>query len=116
MVVRAMAPLVFVGVYVARYVYGENVPGVVGYFLENQILCLALLWFLTNAIANGLTTTGAFELYVDGKLYYSKLETGDVPSVEGMVNIVMAKARGVREGGGRRPFRRSQLMPEAEVL
>mmetsp|Transcript_34928 Transcript_34928/g.87988 ORF Transcript_34928/g.87988 Transcript_34928/m.87988 type:complete len:137 (-) Transcript_34928:345-755(-) len=37
------------------------------------------IWLLGNAVNNGLMSTGAFEVYYDGSLIFSKLETGRMP-------------------------------------
>ena len=36
--------------------------------------------FFMNSMANSLTTTGAFEVLLDGEVVYSKLETGRMPN------------------------------------
>mmetsp|Transcript_23999 Transcript_23999/g.42758 ORF Transcript_23999/g.42758 Transcript_23999/m.42758 type:complete len:111 (-) Transcript_23999:370-702(-) len=37
------------------------------------------IWFLGNAINNSLMSTGAFEIYYDGNLIFSKLGSGRMP-------------------------------------
>mmetsp|Transcript_6140 Transcript_6140/g.8937 ORF Transcript_6140/g.8937 Transcript_6140/m.8937 type:complete len:137 (-) Transcript_6140:458-868(-) len=46
---------------------------------ENPMLVVCTL-FMGNSIANSMTTTGAFEVLLDGVVVFSKLETGRMPS------------------------------------
>jgi selT/selW/selH-like putative selenoprotein len=39
-------------------------------------------WFLGNMLNNQLTGTGAFEIFADEKLVFSKLQTGRLPNLE----------------------------------
>ncbi|KAK9831372.1 hypothetical protein WJX81_006650 [Elliptochloris bilobata] len=55
-------------------------------------VCLGA-WLLGNAAHNALTATGAFEVFYDGQLVFSKLESGRVPSV-GEILAAVAAARG----------------------
>jgi len=41
-----------------------------------------LTFMLGNNIQSSLNTTGAFEIYVDGELIWSKLETGKMPNMD----------------------------------
>lgn len=45
--------------------------------------------FLCNVIASAIVQTGAFEVYVDGKLVYSKLSSGTVPTPEHMQRLIL---------------------------
>ena len=57
------------------------------YMKQNPMACLGGL-FLMNSMATSALATGAFELYLDGKLIYSKLETGTVPSSEIVLQLM----------------------------
>ena len=46
---------------------------------ENPMLVVCAL-FMGNSIASSMTTTGAFEVLLDGVVVFSKLETGHMPS------------------------------------
>lgn len=39
-------------------------------------------WFVGNMVVNGMMTTHAFEIYVNGDLVFSKLASGRLPSYE----------------------------------
>lgn len=47
-----------------------------------------LLLFLLNNVGNSMLTTGAFEIFIDGELAFSKLATGRFPSGEDLVRIM----------------------------
>eukprot|EP00899_Mesostigma_viride_P016182 jgi/Mesvir1/24565/Mv21898-RA.1 len=68
-------------------------------FSSNRLPWLATWWILGNSVHGQLLSTGAFEVYYDGHLLFSKLETGHVPEVETLVNLVAAamKERDARE-------------------
>lgn len=48
-------------------------------FREKKMMILMGAWFLGNTINNGLTSTGAFEVFVDDTMVFSKLQTGRMP-------------------------------------
>jgi selT/selW/selH-like putative selenoprotein len=47
---------------------------------EKKMMILMGAWFVGNTINNALTSTGAFEVYYEDALVFSKLETGRMPS------------------------------------
>jgi thioredoxin reductase-like selenoprotein T len=47
-----------------------------------------MLLFLLNNVGNSILTTGAFEIFVDGELAFSKLETGRFPSGEDLARVM----------------------------
>jgi hypothetical protein len=56
--------------------------GAVKYINENKWTAGIGTFFVCNNIASSCMSTQAFEIYVDGVLKYSKLETGAMPSVQ----------------------------------
>jgi selT/selW/selH-like putative selenoprotein len=46
---------------------------------EKKMMIIMGAWFLGNTINNGLTSTGAFEIFVDDTLAFSKLQSGRMP-------------------------------------
>ena len=44
--------------------------------------------FFTNSVAQSMTSTGAFEVAVDGKVCFSKLEVGRMPNLQEIVRIL----------------------------
>ena len=44
-------------------------------------MMLFIILFLCNSVAQSLMSTGAFEVEFNGKLVYSKLETGRMPNL-----------------------------------
>ena len=45
-------------------------------------------YFLLNMIQNAVSSTGAFEVYLDNQLIFSKLSTGRVPNVHELVRYL----------------------------
>ena len=45
---------------------------------ENKWMYIMGSMFICNTIKNGLTQTGAFEVYINNNLAFSKLETGRI--------------------------------------
>jgi selT/selW/selH-like putative selenoprotein len=54
--------------------------------LANKWMALILIFFIGNNIQSGLLTTGAFEISYNEELVYSKLQTGKMPELNGLVN------------------------------
>lgn len=50
--------------------------------------------FLCNQLASALVQTGAFEVSINGKQAYSKLETGALPEVGDLINTIETALRG----------------------
>ena len=46
---------------------------------EKKMMIVMGAWFLGNTINNGLTSTGAFEVFVNDSLAFSKLQSGRMP-------------------------------------
>ncbi|AAZ11202.1 hypothetical protein, conserved [Trypanosoma brucei gambiense DAL972] len=45
--------------------------------------------FMMNMVASSLLQSGAFEVYLNGSLIYSKLETGAVPTAETLADHIL---------------------------
>jgi len=60
--------------------FNIDTPGIIKDFAENRWMYAIGGHFLGSAIATNLRNTGAFEIYVDDVLVFSKLETGEQPS------------------------------------
>ena len=78
-------------------VAGEQLAGALGiavpaqYFQvlrEKRMVIIMGAWFLGNTISNGLTSTGAFEVFADGQLVFSKLATGRMPNMQELLGGV----------------------------
>ena len=66
---------------------GVAVPGWFKYVKDNQ-MAFAVGLFLMNNVAQGLKSTGAFEIYVNGELMHSRLETGAFPTQAALDQLV----------------------------
>ena len=51
------------------------------------------VWFIGNQVSNTLISTGAFEIYVNDRLEYSKLASGQMP--EGHIVAQILKKYGI---------------------
>jgi thioredoxin reductase-like selenoprotein T len=55
--------------------------------MQNKMVVLGGLWFINN-MGNSQLSTGAFELYLDDELIYSKIGNGRVPTGEVILEIL----------------------------
>jgi selT/selW/selH-like putative selenoprotein len=85
--------LIFGGSYIFQSINVRE-PRFVVWINENKIQTFMML-FLLNNVANSMLSTGAFEIYVDGNLIFSKLVHKRFPSpqdiMEGMSAIGIKK-------------------------
>lgn len=71
---------------------------------EKRMVLLMGCWWMGNTIRNGLTSTGAFEVYYGGQRLHSKLESGRMPSLaEVMAGINEVRASPASGSGGAHP-------------
>jgi thioredoxin reductase-like selenoprotein T len=63
------------------------------FIMQNKI-SVGVGLFILNSIGNGMLSTGAFEVYYNGNLIFSKLKTGRVPQGEDIVEILEAEGLG----------------------
>lgn len=68
----------------------QSFPVVGPWVMENKGAGLGALFFL-NVISGQLMSTGAFEVYLDGEILHSKLETGKLPDVRSLLRILDSK-------------------------
>jgi thioredoxin reductase-like selenoprotein T len=66
----------------------SRLPWWYNYLVTNKGSCLVGLFVLNN-IGNAFLSTGAFEVYLDGDLMYSKLGTGRAPSAEDVIHLLL---------------------------
>ena len=60
---------------------------------ENKFGYVMAVWFLGNAVNNQLLSTGAFEIFYDGNLVFSKLAEGRMPYGPEVVDFLSAGAK-----------------------
>lgn len=60
---------------------GMAIPPFVLSLQENKMGSVMGAWFVGNLVSQNLISTGAFEVFYDGKEVFSKLKTGDVPQL-----------------------------------
>ena len=76
-------------------VFGEGIfsmlqirpPGWYNLIQNNKISVLIGLFVLNN-IGNQMLATGAFEIYLNDDIIHSRLESGEFPTVDGLISIL----------------------------
>lgn len=56
--------------------------------LKNNKMGVLLGLFILNNIGAQMLATGAFEIYLNGEIIHSKLESGEFPTVEGLIEVL----------------------------
>jgi len=59
--------------------------------LGNNKMAVFVSLFMINQLGHGLLATGAFEVYIDGDLAFSKLKTGRVPNGDNIIAAMITK-------------------------
>lgn len=78
--------LVFGGDYLFKFVGMAQPPELYHKVKQNQTMVLAGL-FILNSVGNSQLATGAFEIYVDEQLIFSKLAVGRTPTQEDIMQV-----------------------------
>jgi len=66
---------------------GMPEPAFLNQMRENKMMTFMGI-FMANSMANSLTSTGAFEVFLDGHLIFSKLESGALPNGRIMMHLL----------------------------
>merc|ERR1712111_162192 len=74
-----------------------STPGIVTWAFENKIYACLMTFFLCNMIETQLISSGAFEVSVNGETVWSKLEMGNPPQPQQLLNLVKEKLTNHRE-------------------
>ena len=69
-------------------VVGISDWGVVQKMQENKILSCFVTFMFCNNIISTLSSSGAFEIYVDGELKFSKIASGQMPNANDINGIL----------------------------
>jgi selT/selW/selH-like putative selenoprotein len=85
---------VYGGAFVAL-VAGNLLPQTARQWLQENRMMVIAAAFLGHSIAGMLIQTGAFEVYVDGQLIFSKLETNRTPQLSHLMQLVEQQIRQV---------------------
>lgn len=57
-------------------------------WIEEHRGMVMMCGFLAQLVANSMTQTGAYEVYVDDVLVFSKLQQGGLPNVQSLATII----------------------------
>lgn len=77
----------------ALLLFGQGIPQVAANPLylrlqQNKMMFLIGGYFLFNTLQKTLSQSGAFEVYVEDKLVFSKLSEGRIPEINELLNRV----------------------------
>lgn len=72
----------YAGLAVAFFGGVNHIPPPVGPWLQENKVMGGMGLFMLNVIAGQLLATGAFEIFVNEDLIYSKLQTGQIPQLK----------------------------------
>lgn len=68
--------------------FGIQAPGLWIWGQENKVYACMMVFFLSNMIENQCMSTGAFEVTFNDVPVWSKLESGHLPSLQQLVQIL----------------------------
>lgn len=73
--------------FIGLMLLGNNIPAIAGHPLyqrvqQNRWMYFIGAYFLTNTLQKMLSQTGAFEVYVDNELIFSKLALNRMPTIQ----------------------------------
>ncbi|NXW63504.1 SELT protein, partial [Eurystomus gularis] len=68
--------------------FGMQAPSIWQWGQENKIYACMMVFFLSNMIENQCMSTGAFEITLNDVPVWSKLESGHLPSMQQLVQIL----------------------------
>lgn len=67
---------------------GMQTPGIWTWGQENKIYACMMVFFFSNMLENHCMSTGAFEITLNDVPVWSKLESGHLPSMQQLVQIL----------------------------
>nr|CCC90362.1 conserved hypothetical protein [Trypanosoma congolense IL3000] len=76
------------------------IPPHIAQWIEQHRYTILGVGFVMNIISANLLQSGAFEVYLDGVLVYSKLETNTVPSAGTLAKHILQKIIEANAAGG----------------
>ncbi|KAK5600048.1 hypothetical protein CRENBAI_010411 [Crenichthys baileyi] len=68
--------------------FGVQAPGIWEWGQQNKIYACMMVFFFSNMIENQLMSTGAFEITLNDVPVWSKLESGHLPSMQQLLQIL----------------------------
>jgi len=69
---------------------GAPTPNLYSWASDNWIYACLMLYFVGHAVEGQLVSTGAFEIYIDDQLIWSKLEKGSIPDLQELIDLIDA--------------------------
>lgn len=77
-------PLVWLGMATAE----DSLPPWLAYLKENKMYSVLMIFFTSSAIEGQILSTGAFEIYANGELLFSKIQSGGIPQPQSVVSRI----------------------------
>ena len=56
---------------------------------ENKLRSFIIMFFVGNFLQNFISNTGAFEIFYNGNQIWSKLNMGDVPNINQLIQMLI---------------------------
>ncbi len=84
---QVLSAAFFIGLAVA-FVGKSMLPAAAQDWIANNSMLFYGALFVANMVGNSLAQTGAFEVFVDGKLVHSKLKTGGLPDARMLASLI----------------------------
>jgi len=94
---------------------GVTPPGFFNSMKNNKMSTCLGAWFVGNTVVQNLVSTGAFEVYYDGQVVFSKLATGKLPVLNSVVRDV-GIAIAARENQSKHVLKGKYQAPTIEEL
>lgn len=66
-------------------------PQIYKQIMGNKVVLFMIVFVVGNNLLSAMTTTGAFEVYLDGNKIFSKLEKGRAPQPTEILDAINAK-------------------------
>ena len=69
---------------------GITPPALYHKLVQNKVMSFFVIMFLVGSIHGQIASSGAFEVYLNGDIIFSKLKTGRMPSLPEIENALKA--------------------------
>ena len=60
----------------------------IDWIIENKLLSLIISFFAGNILQSNISNTGAFEIFYNGNQIWSKIQNGNVPNINQLIQIL----------------------------
>ena len=60
----------------------------IDWIIENKLRSFIIMFFVGNFLQNFISNTGAFEIFYNGNQIWSKIQNGNVPNINQLIQIL----------------------------